>query len=124
MSNGESAYLVSAQNGNPREGDALVSQRVSPYFTGVADDDPIVAPGDHEDLVAQFPPTQLISGTRDFALSGVLASHQLLVRLGVQADLHVWEGLGHATFAFNPKLPESDEVHNVIVRFFDAHLGQ
>ncbi|MYJ24250.1 MAG: alpha/beta hydrolase, partial [Holophagales bacterium] len=54
----------------------------------------------------------------------VLASHNKLVSLGVEADLHVWEGLGHATFAFNPRLPESDEVHNVIVRFFDRHLSR
>ena len=86
--------------------------------------DPVVAPGDHDDLLARFPPALLISGTRDFALGGVLASHNKLVSLGVEADLHVWEGLGHATFAFNPRLPESDEVHNVIVRFFDRHLSR
>ena len=86
--------------------------------------DPVVAPGDHDDLLARFPPTLLISGTRDFALGGVLASHNKLVRLGVEADLHVWEGLGHATFAFNPCLPESDEVHNVIVSFFDRYLSR
>jgi len=68
------------------------------------------------------PPTQLFSGTRDFALSGVLASHQRLTKLLAPADLHVWEGLGHASFAFNPRLPESDEVHQVMVRFFDSHL--
>ncbi len=124
MSNGESAYLVSALRGSVREGAALVNTEVPPYFQGVAAGDPVVAPGDHEGVVARFPPTQLISGTRDFALSGVLASHQLLTRLGVPTDLHVWEGLGHATFAFNPKLPESDEVHNVIVDFFDTHLGR
>ena len=28
----------------------------------------------------------------------------------------------YATFAFNPRLPESDEVHEVIARFFDEHL--
>ena len=83
-----------------------------------------MAPGDHEALVARFPPSLLISGTRDFALSGVLTSHQLLTRLGVEADLHIWEGHGHAVFAFNPRLPESDEVHNVIVEFFARHLGK
>jgi len=65
--------------------------------------DPVVAPGDHDDLLARFPPALLISGTRDFALGGVLASHNKLVSPGVEAGLHVWEGLGHATFAFNPR---------------------
>jgi epsilon-lactone hydrolase len=57
-------------------------------------------------------------------LSSVVTSHTTLVRLGVEAQLHIWEGMGHATYAFNPKAPESDEVHQVIVDFFDKHLGR
>jgi acetyl esterase/lipase len=124
MRNGESAYLVSAMYGNPRSADELINTDVSPYFDGVSANDPVVAPGDFDEVMSKFPPTLLISGTRDFALSGVLASHQKLTKLGVEADLHVWEGLGHATFAYNPRLPETDEVHQVIVNFFDKHLGQ
>ena len=124
MSNGESAYFVSAQYGNPRSADELIDTQVSPYFEGVPANDPVVAPGDFDDVMSKFPPTLLISGTRDFALSGVLASHRRLTKLGVDADLHIWEGLGHATFAYNPRLPETDEVHQVIVKFFDKHLGQ
>lgn len=124
MSRSESAFLVSAINGFPRPVEATEPPQPSGYFRGVVANDPVVAPGDHDELLARFPPALLISGTRDFALGGVLASHNKLIRLGVEADLHVWEGLGHATFAFNPRLPESDDVHNVIVRFFDKHLGQ
>ena len=124
ISNGESAYLVSAMYGNPRPAEELINTDVNPYFVGVPANDLVVAPGDFDDVMAKFPPTLLISGTRDFALSGVLASHQKLTKLGVEADLHVWEGMGHATFAYNPRLPETDEVHWVIVNFFDKHLGQ
>ena len=124
MGRSESAFLVSAINGFPRPVEVTDPPQPSGYFRGVAANDPVVAPGDHDNLLARFPPSLLISGTRDFALGAVLASHNKLIRLGVEADLHVWEGLGHATFAFNPRLPESDEVHNVIVRFFDKHLGQ
>ncbi|MYF31119.1 MAG: alpha/beta hydrolase [Gammaproteobacteria bacterium] len=124
MGRSESAFLVSAINGFPRPVERTNPPRARGYFTGVKADDPMVAPGDHDELLARFPPSLLISGTRDFALGGVLASHNRLVRLGVEANLHIWEGLGHATFAFNPRLPESDEVHNVIVRFFDEHLGR
>ena len=122
-SNGESAYFSSAMTGNPRPADKLIDTQVMPYFLGVDADDPTVAPADHDDVMARFPPSLLISGTRDFLLSDVLATHRQLTNLGVEADLHIWEGLGHATFAFNPRLPESDEVHQVIVRFFDKHLG-
>jgi len=124
MSRSESAFLVSAINGFARPVAAQEPAQPSRYFRGIRAGDRVAAPGDHDDLLARFPPTLLISGTRDFLLGGVLASHNKLVRLGVDANLHVWEGLGHATFAFNPRLPESDEVHNVIVRFFDKHLGR
>ncbi len=123
-SNGESAYFFSAMTGSPRPADKLVDTQVMPYFDGVEANDPTVAPGDFDDVMSQFPPSLLISGTRDFLLSDVLATHRQLTNLGVEADLHIWEGLGHATFAFNPRLPESDEVHQVIVKFFERHLGQ
>ena len=124
MSRSESAFLASALGGFPRPVEPAEPPQPSGYFRGVGAGDRVVAPGDHDDLLARFPPALLISGTRDFALGGVLASHNKLVSLGVEADLHVWEGLGHATFAFNPRLPESDEVHEVIVRFFDRHLSR
>jgi len=124
MSRSESAFLVSAINGFPRPVDPAEPPGPSGYFRGVAAGDPIVAPGDHDDLLARFPPALLISGTRDFALGGVLASHNQLVRLGVEADLHARAGLGHATFALNPRLPEADEVPNVIVPFFDRPLSR
>lgn len=124
MGRSESAFLASALGGFPRPVEPAEPPQPSGYFRGVEAGDPVVAPGDHDDLLARFPPALLISGTRDFALGGVLASHNKLVSLGVEADLHVWEGLGHATFAFNPRLPESDEVHEVIVRFFDRHLSR
>ena len=124
MGRSESAFLVSALGGFPRPVEPAEPPQPSGYFRGVEAGDPVVAPGDHDELLVRFPPALLISGTRDFALGGVLASHNKLVSLGVEADLHVWEGLGHATFAFNPRLPESDEVHRVIVRFFDRHLSR
>jgi hypothetical protein len=57
----------------------------------------------------------------DKALSSVAYTHFLLVAQGVDAELHVWEGLGHA-FLYDPELPESREVYAVVVRFFEKHL--
>jgi len=39
----------------------------------------------------------------------------------VEADLHVWDGLGHAFF-YAPALPESREAFDVMARFFTSHL--
>ena len=44
------------------------------------------------------------------------------VRAGVDAELHVWDGLPHA-FWYNSDLPESREAYDVIARFFECHLA-
>ena len=58
----------------------------------------------------------------DFALSCVIKTHSELVKLGVEADLHVWEGLGHA-FLYDGELPEAREAFDVMINFFDRRLG-
>lgn len=92
------------------------------YFKEEDIKDPLAFPGLDPQVMARFPHSLLIASTRDFLLSSVVITHAQLVRLGVKADLHIWEGLDHAFF-FEPDLPESREVYDVVVRFFDAHLG-
>jgi acetyl esterase/lipase len=94
-----------------------------PYFKGIDPHDPLVFPGVSATVLANFPPTLLISGSRDFALSSVLRSHALLVQAGVDAELHVYEGMWHSFFS-DPELPESRAAYDVMVRFFDRHLGR
>jgi len=55
-------------------------------------------------------------------LSAALYTHEQLVKLGVDAELHVWEGLFHGFF-YNMDVPESKDALNVIVQFFSRHLG-
>ena len=83
---------------------------------------PQVTPAESDTCLSQFPPSLLMSSPRDFMLSSVVATHSALIRLGVEADLHIWEGLDHI-FHYNPDLPETRELHQVTVRFFDKHLG-
>ena len=54
-------------------------------------------------------------------MSAAVYSHAQLVKAGVDADLHVFEGLWHG-FAGDPALPESRDYQDVIVRFFDREL--
>ena len=44
------------------------------------------------------------------------------MKLGVEAELHVWEGLFHGFF-YNADVPESKDAFNVMIKFFDRHLG-
>lgn len=85
--------------------------------------DPLIAPAVSDEVLSAFPPTQFITGTRSFDLSSAVYTHSKLVRLGVKADLHVWEGMFHG-FYTNPDVPESREAYDVMVRFFDTHLGR
>ncbi len=101
---------------------------VLPYFdsVGVTLLDPLVSPARDPQVLAGFPPSLLISGTRDAQLSNTVYSHAQLVKAGVDAELHVWEGAPHCWFAqpvVNPKEPETREAWDVIVKFFDAKLG-
>jgi len=45
------------------------------------------------------------------------------VQLGVEADLHVWDGLEHG-FLYDCRLPESRETYRLVVDFFAKYLGQ
>lgn len=93
------------------------------YFAGTDPKDPLVSPINSAEVLAKFPPTLIITGTRGFELSSALYTHEQLVKLGVQAELHVWEGLFHGFF-YNMDVPESRDALNVIVTFFDRHLGE
>jgi monoterpene epsilon-lactone hydrolase len=92
------------------------------YFSGTDPEDPLVSPINSPDILAKFPPTLIITGTRDFELSAALYTHEHLTKLGVDAELHVWEGLFHGFF-YNMDVPESKDALNVIIKFFDRHLG-
>jgi epsilon-lactone hydrolase len=92
------------------------------YLSGTNPKDPLVSPIDSPEILAKFPPTLIITGTRDFALSGALYTHEQLTKLGVDAELHVWEGLFHGFF-YNMDVPESKDALDVIIKFFDHHLG-
>lgn len=93
------------------------------YLAGTDPKDPLVAPINSPPMLAKFPPTLIITGTRGFEMSGAVYTHTQLVKQGVDAELHVWEGLFHGFF-YNPDVPESRDCYDVIVKFFDRQLGK
>ena len=118
---GDSAYVGPLLNGQgvPQAPLDLVQL---PYFRGADANDPMVQPGLSPGLLRHFPPTLLITGTRDMAMSSVVHSQALLSQAGVEAELHVWEGMWHAFFS-DPELPESRQAYRTIVAFFERHLA-
>lgn len=93
------------------------------YFEGASWDDPLVAPITDSDLLGRFPPSLIITSTRDMALSSAVATHQRLIGAGAESDLHVYEGLVHYFFS-DTGIPESRQVFDTIARFFDERLAR
>jgi len=96
----------------------------APYFQGADFNSPLVSPIVSDRTLSQFPPTLIITATRAGDMSAAVFTHSKLVSLGVDAELHVWEGLPHGFYAFLPDLPESRQAVDVIVNFFHKHLDE
>jgi len=107
----------------PWPGPADPDKNPLPYLEGTDPKDPLVAPAVSDAVLSRFPPTLIITGTRGFELSSAVYTHTQLVRLGVDAELHVWEGLFHGFF-YNADIPESRQAYDVMLRFFDHRLGR
>ncbi|HWU75604.1 MAG TPA: alpha/beta hydrolase [Rhodanobacter sp.] len=119
---GDSAWFAPVLNGEPAP--RTIPKLIAlPYFKGAKATDPLVFPANSPALLAQFPPTLLITGTRDFTMSSVIQSQRQLVNAGVDAELHVWDGMWHSFFS-DPEMPESREAYRVIVHFFERKLGR
>jgi acetyl esterase/lipase len=69
--------------------------------------------------LAGFPPSILLSGTRDLLLSDTVRMHRALRRAGRVAELHVWEAAGHGMFLGNA--PEDADRAAEIRRFTEEH---
>jgi acetyl esterase/lipase len=82
--------------------------------------DPMLSPvyGDFDG----FPPTILISGTRDLFLSTAARVHRKLRQAGIEALLVVFEGQSHTQYLVDPSAPETREAFEEIASFFDKHL--
>ena len=102
--------------------DLHAENRRLPYFQDVDLSDPLFLPAVSDRVMAGFPPTLLMTSTRDYLMSAVLATHRQLTRLGVEAELQVWDGLEHV-FHYNAALPESQELHRHMLQFFNQHLS-
>ena len=82
--------------------------------------DPILSPI-HGDITG-FPPTLLITSTRDFLLSPTAIFARALTEKGVDARLVVFDGLPHAFWSYMD-IPESNEANDLIARFFRDKLA-
>ena len=91
------------------------------YIGQTAPRDPVLSP-----LFADlhgFPPTLLVTGTRDMLLSNTAAFHLALLGAGVDARLLVYEAMPHA-FWYHFDFPETKECLVMMAKFLDQHVGK
>jgi acetyl esterase/lipase len=72
------------------------------------------------DFSKGFPPTILVSGTRDMLLSPTVMMHRALRRAGIEAELHVFEAMPHG--GLGGASPEDRELQQEIAGFIRRKL--
>lgn len=101
------------------DGSRTFAAGIAPYVARTAVTDPILSPmlGD----ISKYPPTLLVSSTRDVALSGTAIFARALLERGVDARLVVFDGLPHAFWAYMT-IPETDQANDLIAKFLRARV--
>ncbi len=121
---GDSPYLAGPITGGAAlPAPALPDVLPLPYMQGVKASDIAAYPLASGAEIKAMPPTLLLAGGRDFAVSALTLAHRRLAAAGVTSELHLFDGLPHAFFVW-PDMPESTEAYRLIASFFDRHLGR
>jgi monoterpene epsilon-lactone hydrolase len=124
---GDSRYWAPATVGQSplpiQEADQPRIQFSRDYLSGTNVGDPMASPAESPEIISKFPPTLILTGTRSYDLSAAIETHRRLVRNGVDAELHVWDGLWHCFF-FRPDMPESREAYTIMGKFFSKYVGK
>lgn len=90
-----------------------------PYVGATSKNDPLLSPL-YADLKG-FPPTLVLTSTRDQLLSQSTIFHRALLKAGTETELVVFEAMPHAFWAYI-QAPETDEAFAIMARFFRTHL--
>ena len=125
FSTGDSAHVTAYIDGSfpappkPGEQGADITRG---YFAGSDMADPVISPALHPDVLEQFPPTLIITGTRAMDLSPAVYTNSQLLKAGVRSTLIVGEAMGHC-YIYQAGLPEARDAHQAIVNFFRENLS-
>lgn len=121
---GDSAYVAGYIDGSfpppPGPGESR-ADITNGYFTGANLDDPVLSPALHIEVIAKFPPTLVVTGTRAMDLSPAIVTNSALLAADVDSTLIVGEAMGHC-YTYQPDLPEAQHAYQETVDFFREHL--
>lgn len=103
--------------------DGLIKSAVEAYAGKNDLRDPHISPVYADDkILAKFPPTLLVSGTRDLFLSNTVRMHERLLLADAHADLIVYEAISHAQYYLNEKAPETRKHYRLLGKFLERTL--
>lgn len=118
---GDSRQLFTL-NGFPGVMNPTYPKNLDDQYVGKNDrHDPVLSP-----LFADlhgWPPSLLVSSTRDILLSDTSTFHRALLQAGDDAQLVVFEALPHA-FWYHFQLPETKEALELMAKFFEEKVGK
>ena len=101
-------------------GDPSLAAAIKGYVGTTDASDPILSPL-HGDI-SHFPPTLLVSSTRDSLLSDTAIFARALTEQGVDARLVVFDALPHAFWAYMD-IPESTQAETLMANFLKKRLA-
>lgn len=86
-------------------------------------DSPLISPIYAD--IESFPPTLLMTGTRDLLLSDTVRMHRLLRSADVETELHVYDGQSHGDYINGLLLdmPESNDALKELGSFFNKYIN-
>jgi epsilon-lactone hydrolase len=121
---GDSAWIAAYIDGSfpPPARSGATPPDISRGYFGSADmSDPIISPALYPDVIAKFPPTLIITGTRAMDMSPAIYTNSQLLKAGAHSTLIVGEGMGHC-YLYQSNLSEARDAYKVIVNFFRENL--
>ena len=98
----------------------LLEACMAVYAPGRDLKDPLLSP--HYGDLHGFPPTLLITGTRDMLLSPIVRTHIKLRQAGAVADILVYDGVAHGDYIAVMNSPESAHAYAELNAFVLRHL--
>lgn len=99
-------------------------KRLGWYMETADSKDPIAHPGLSDQVLAKFPPTLLLAGTREASVSPIIVTHARLLKLGVDSSLYLMEGAPHGSHVFAVGSPEAHDANAYVARWFGQRLAK
>lgn len=100
--------------------EGLLAGAATLYAGGHQLTDPLISPV-YGDFIG-FPPTYMVSGTRDLFLSNTVRTHRKMRATGVVAHLNIYESFSHGDYLKVIDSPESQQVYAELGAFLLEHL--